>query len=86
MSEPYQAVLYRKGKSERLEAYRACMASKLKDKEFKTREERWANFCVSAKLCSGKAKDMKEAKKMCLEAHPEWEKIISAMEEKEKSL
>lgn len=77
----YQGVIYQRGKSEKLEAYRNCLSSKMKGRKFETREERWANFCVNAKLCSGKVKDTKEAKKMCLEAHPEWKEIILAIKE-----
>ena len=69
----FQAVIYQRGKSEKLEAYRACMSSKMKGKEFKTREERWATFAISAKLCSGKAKDEKEAIEAVKKAHPEWD-------------
>lgn len=48
------------------------MAGKMKDKTFPTREERFKHFAVSAKLCSGKAKDEKEAIKAVKDKHPEW--------------
>ena len=72
----YQAIIYQRGKSERLERYRLCLSSSLKDKKFDTVEERRAAFFIGAKLCSGKAKDTEEARKMCLEAHPEWKQFI----------
>lgn len=68
----YQGVIYQRGKSERLEAYRACLSSKLKGKRFPTKEERFKHFAISAKLCSGKAKDEKEAIKAVKEKHPSW--------------
>jgi len=68
----YQAIVYERGKSERLEAYRNCIAGKLKGKQFPTREERFKHFAVSAKLCSGKAKTEEEAIKAVKEKHPTW--------------
>ena len=70
-SSGYQAVIYRQ-KSEKLEAYRACMAGKMKGRQFPTREERWKHFAVSAKLCSGKAANEGEAIKAVREKHPTW--------------
>ena len=66
-------MIYQRGKSERLEAYRACLSSKLKGKSFPTREERWKFFAISARLCSGKSKDEKEAIESVKKAHPEWD-------------
>ena len=69
----YQGVIYQRGKSERLEAYRACMAAKMKGREFPTIQERWKYFAISARLCSGKAANEEEAIKYVKEKHPEWE-------------
>jgi len=68
----YQAVIYQRGKSERLEAYRNCIAGKLKGKQFPTREERWKFFAISARLCSGKSKDEREAIEYVKKKHPEY--------------
>ena len=67
----YQAIIY-KQKSERLEAYRSCMGERMKDKQFPTREGRWKHFAVSARLCSGKSKDEKEAIEYVKKKHPEY--------------
>lgn len=34
----------------------------------KTKEERQSGMCIGAKLCTGRAKDIDEAKRLCLEA------------------
>lgn len=55
----------------KLEDYRACMAEKMKGKKFPKGERKKA-FCAQAKICTGKAKNMDEAVKLCKEAHPDW--------------
>ena len=68
----FQAIIYRRGKSEKLEMYRNCMAGKLKGKQFPTREERLKHFAISAKLCSGRTKTTEEAIEHIKSKHPEW--------------
>ena len=54
--------------------YRKCMSSNMLKPEFKdiSKTERKIYFSVSAKLCSGKAENEKDARKMIKEDHPEW--------------
>lgn len=49
----------------RQEDYRSCMAENLKGKKGLTKEERQSLFCISSRICSGKAKSREEAKVMC---------------------
>lgn len=49
--------------------YNACMSPYIKGKE-KTKEERQANFCIGAKICTGKAKNEEEAARICAEPKP----------------
>ena len=53
--------------------YRTCMAVRMKGagKDL-SKTERKINFSVSAKLCSGKAKDEKAARAIVKTDHPEW--------------
>lgn len=46
------------------EKYNTCMRPYIKGKD-KTKEQRQQGFCVGAKICSGKAKDDKEAQYLC---------------------
>lgn len=57
---------------DKLQGYRQCMSGKMTGQKFKTREARWQEFCVQAKICSGKSKDRDGAIKLCKEAHPDW--------------
>lgn len=54
--------------------YRACMSTRMKDKiaEDLSKEERKILFSVSAKICSGKAENEKEARAIIKNDHPEW--------------
>jgi len=53
-------------------AYNSCMSPYIKGKE-KTKEERRADFCIGAKVCSGKAKSPEEAKVLCNQPRlPKW--------------
>lgn len=45
------------------EKYNACMRPYIKGKD-KTKEQRQMDFCIGAKVCSGKAKD-EEARQLC---------------------
>ena len=47
------------------EEYRACMATGLKGHRGLSKEERQNLFCIQSRLCSGKAKDEKEAEYLC---------------------
>jgi hypothetical protein len=49
--------------------YRTCMKPFIAGTG-KTREERQINFCVGAKMCTGKARSEEEARKICLAAPP----------------
>lgn len=49
------------------EDYRNCVGAGLKGKTL-GKEERKLEFCIISKLCSQKAKDREEAKKLCAEA------------------
>lgn len=53
----------------RQEDYRACMSKGLKNKQF-TKEERQAEFCILAKLCSEKVQTREEAARICSEPKP----------------
>jgi len=44
--------------------YNNCMASGLKGKTL-TKDQRQSEFCILAKVCSGKAKDRDEATRLC---------------------
>jgi len=50
------------------EEYNACMRPYITGK--KDKETRKLDFCVGAKMCSGKAKDKDEARTICLNAPP----------------
>lgn len=50
------------------EEYNACMKPYMTGS--KPKEQRQLDFCVGAKLCSGKAKDEKEAERVCLLPKP----------------
>ena len=51
--------------------YTACMTKTMRDiPKGISKEERSAAFCVGAKLCSGKAKDENEARKLCANREP----------------
>ena len=54
--------------------YRTCMSAKMKCVSSKTlsKTERKIEFSLSAKVCSGKAENEKEALKMIKTDHPEW--------------
>ena len=49
------------------EDYRSCMAKNMGGGKLKglSKEERTLTFCSIAKLCSGKAKDEAEARRLC---------------------
>lgn len=47
------------------EKYNTCMKPYIRGSN-KTKEQRQMNFCIGAKVCSGKAKNEEEAKKLCL--------------------
>lgn len=47
------------------EEYRACMAKGLKGKTGLSKQQRQDLFCVESRICSGKAKDEEEAKRLC---------------------
>lgn len=53
--------------------YRSCMSGKMKGtgKDL-SKTERKIYFSASAKMCSGKAKDEKDARALVKEDHPEW--------------
>lgn len=54
--------------------YNACMSPYIRGKG-KPKEERRLNFCIGAKLCSGKVKDKAEAEKICRQPKmPKWAK------------
>jgi len=59
--------------TDKLQVYRQCMSEKMTGQKFETREDRWREFCVQAKICSSKAKDREEGIKLCKEVHPDWE-------------
>ena len=44
------------------EAYNSCMKPHISGKH----EDRKMDFCIGAKICSGKAKDEDEARRLCL--------------------
>jgi transcription elongation factor Elf1 len=46
------------------EEYNACMRPYITGS--KSKEQRKLDFCIGAKVCSGKAKDREEAEKICL--------------------
>lgn len=48
------------------QAYNACIAKGLKGKTGISKEERQQLFCSTSKICSGKASNQDEAKKICL--------------------
>lgn len=53
--------------------YRTCMSAKMKGNlKDLSKTERKIHFSVSAKICSGKAKDDKDARALVKEDHPEW--------------
>ena len=56
-----------------IDNYRVCMSGRMKGtgKDL-SKEERKINFSASAKICSGKAKDEKDARALVKEDHPEW--------------
>lgn len=58
--------------SEKLQEYRLCMKENLPKIKTKDKLERKLLFCSFAKLCSKKFSDLEDAKKNCLEAHPQW--------------
>jgi len=45
--------------------YNACVAKGLKGKKNLSKEERQLLFCETSKLCSGKASNEEEAKRLC---------------------
>ena len=54
--------------------YRKCMSTNMIKPEFKdlSKTERKIYFSVSAKLCSGKAENEKDACEIVKTDHPEW--------------
>ncbi|MDI6860305.1 MAG: hypothetical protein QMC85_07405 [Methanocellales archaeon] len=67
------AIIYkRRAMSEKLLKFRTCMGEAMKGRKFERMEDRLREFCIQAKLCSGRSKDREEAIKLCREAHPEW--------------
>ena len=48
------------------EEYNACMRPYITGS--KPKEQRKLDFCIGAKICSGKAKDEEEARKICLQS------------------
>ena len=55
--------------------YNACIADRLRGKKF-SKEERGLEFCVTAKLCSGKVSSREEALQICsLPKEPKEKKV-----------
>ena len=50
------------------EEYRSCMSTHLKGKTGLSKEERTLQFCISSRICSGKASNEEEARRLCAEA------------------
>ena len=56
-----------------LDTYRVCMSGRMKGNVGNmSKTERKIAFSVSAKMCSGKAKDDKSARAIVKTDHPEW--------------
>lgn len=53
------------------EEYRGCMSAGMKGKTGLTRPERRALFCETSQVCSGKASNQEEAKRICQEKQRE---------------
>lgn len=67
------AIIYRrKTTSEKLLKFRECMKGAMKGKKFERMEDRFKEFFIQAKLCSGKAEKREDAERLCKEAHPGW--------------
>ena len=56
--------------SEKLLKYRSCIGDAMRGKKFERKEDRYKEFCESAKKCSGKSPD--KAIVECKDKHPEW--------------
>ena len=61
-------------------AYNACMSPYIKGKG-KSKDERKRDFCVGAKVCSGKATTQEEALVLCAKSVPKWAKQAMPKEE-----
>ena len=59
------------GGEEGREEYNACMRPYITGKG-KSKEERQRDFCIGAKVCSGKAQTEKEAAQLCATTVPKW--------------
>ena len=57
-----------------LKEYRSCMSTNMSKPEFKNlpKKRKKIYFSISAKMCSGKAKDEKNARILVKQDHPEW--------------
>ena len=53
------------------QAFGQCIGNAMRGKKF-TKEERKKEFCITAKVCSGKAKDRSTAIQQCKQVHPDW--------------
>ena len=58
-------------------AFNRCLGQHLRGKKL-TRDQRKMAWCVAAKVCSGKAKDEKEAVQVCLRKHPDWKPLLES--------
>jgi len=70
MAEEDAIVYKRKAMSEKLLKFRTCMGDTMKGKKFPRMEDRYKEFCESAKKCSGKSPE--EAVAECRAKHPDW--------------
>ena len=53
------------------QAFAKCIGNAMRGKHF-AKEQRKVEFCITAKTCSGKAKDRATAITQCKQAHPDW--------------
>ena len=70
MTEEDSIIYKQKASSQKLLNYRECVGEAMKGKKFPRMEDRYKEFCESAKKCSGKSPEEAEAE--CRAKHPLW--------------